>query len=199
MVRTFYIVSDHIGTKSQDKKRMNQIASSFKALGHNTVVGERNPNAHSHPEKLGCTKKNDVFVCVFGGVDIEVISDHTGYKQSDWFRKNRLKKASLMYIFLRKKGGVNIATAKKIGLAHDGKGSVAGLVSISKPAQFLKNHNITWIQEDTDAEIYADIRAKRWNGAGLTLDGNKGSTSTEVKEEKYTVKTGYNTQTHFEV
>lgn len=197
MTLTFRIVSDRINSEATDKKRMKQIASAFQYLGHNTVIGSRNPNAHSHPEKVGATGKNDVFVCVFGGIDIEVLSDHTGYKQSDWF-KSRIKKAHIMYIFVKQKGGVDIATAKRVGIAHDGKGNIPGLVSISKPAQFLKNHGITWIQDTTTQGIVNKIRHKNFQGAGLTIDGNKGSTTTTDKENKYTVKHGYNTSTHFE-
>ena len=197
MALTFYIVSDYINTKSADKKRMKQIAAAFQALGHNTVIGSRDPNAHSHPEKLKCTGKNDVFVCIFGGVDIEVISDHTGYKQSNWFSK-RIKKASLMYIYVKQPGGVDVATAKKVSLCHDCKGNIPGLVSISKPAQFLKNHGVTWIQDTTTNGLTTKIRNKNFQGAGLALDGSKSSTSTTTQENKYVVKHGYNTTTHFE-
>lgn len=198
MTLTFCIVSDRINSKKTDIDRMNKIASAFKYLGHNTRIGSRDPNAHTDPKSLKCQGKNDVFVCIFGGVDIEVISDHTGYKQSDWFKKKQLKKASLMYIFVRQQGGVNLYTAKKVGLAHDGKGSVKGLVSISKPAQFLKNHNITWIQDTSTANIVSKIRNKQFEGAGLTLAGNKGSTTYDTEENKYTVKHGYSTSDHFE-
>lgn len=198
MTLTFHIVSDKINSKSTDISRMKQVAAAFQAIGHNTIMGSRSPNAHSHPENLRCTGKNDVFVCIFGGIDIEVLADHTGYMTGDWFKRERLKKAKLMYIFVKRPGGVNIATAKKVGLAHDGKGSIPGLVSISKPAQFLKNHGITWIQDTTTHGITTKIRNKNFEGAGLTLSGSKGSTTTETKENKYTVKHGYNTSTHFE-
>lgn len=196
MALTFYIVSDYINTKSADKKRMKKIAAAFQALGHNTVIGSRDPNAHSNPQKLGCTGKNDVFVCIFGGVDIEVISDHTGYKQSDWFSK-RIKKARLMYIYAGT-ACIDVANSKKVGICHDCKGNIPGLVSISKPAQFLKNHGITWIQGRTDTQIVNKIRNKEFEGAGLAIDETKSSTKTETKEEKYTVKHGYSTTTHFE-
>lgn len=197
MTLTFYIVSDNIDNKSKDKKRMNKIAAAFQALGHNTVIGSIDPNAQSHPEKLGCTGKNDVFVCIFGGVDIEVMSDHTGYKQRDWFRKTRIKKASLMYIYAGT-ACIDVANTKKVPLCHDCKGNIPGLKSISKPAQFLKNHGITWIQGRTDSEIVSKIRNAEFEGAGLTLDNSKSSTTTQTKENKYTVKHGYNTSTHFE-
>lgn len=197
MALTFYIVSDYINTKSIDINRMKKVAAAFQALGHNTVIGSRNPNAHSNPKKLGCTKKNDVFVCIFGGFDIEVVSDHTGYKQSNWFRDTQLKKAKLMYIYAGS-AAIDVANAKKVGLCHDCKGTVPGLVSISKPAQFLKSHGITWLQSRTDEGIYEKIRNKKFEGAGLALDETKSSTTTETKENKYTVKHGYNTSTHFE-
>ena len=198
MTLTFCIVSDRINSKKTDIERMNKVASAFKYLGHNTRIGSRSPNAHTDPKSLKCQGKNDVFVCIFGGVDIEVLSDHTGYKQSDWFRKKQLKKASLMYIFVRQTGGVNLYTAKKVGLAHDGKGNIPNLRSISKPAQFLKNHGITWIQDTSTANIISKIRNKQFEGAGLSLAGNKGSTTTDTQENKYTVKHGYNTSEHFE-
>jgi len=197
MALTFYIVSDYINTKSADINRMKKVAAAFQALGHNTVIGSRNPNAHSNPKKLGCTKKNDVFVCIFGGFDIEVVSDHTGYKQSNWFKTTQLKKAKLMYIYAGT-AAIDVASAKKVGLCHDCKGTVPGLVSISNPAQFLKKNGITWIQSRNDEGIYEKIRNQQFEGAGLALDETKSSTTTETQENKYTVKHGYNTTTHFE-
>lgn len=196
MTYTFYIVSDHIQTQAKDIARMNKIAAAFKAMGHKTVVGSRNPNAHTHPEQLKCTGKNDVFVCIFGGVDIEVISDHTGYKQSDWFKK-RLKNARLMYIFMQSPEGRAVTVGnKKIGLAHDGKGNIPGFNSIANPASFLKKNGITFLQSGTTDGIVGKIRSNNYEGAGLNLGSN--SSSTEVTTTEYTIKHGYDTSNHFQ-
>lgn len=196
MTLTFYIVSDEIQTKSKDIARMNKIAAAFKVMGHKTVIGSRNPNAHSHPESLKCTGKNDVFVCIFGGVDIEVISDHTGYKQSDWFKK-RIKNAKIMYIYMSSPEGraVSIANSKKIGIAHDGKGNIPGLNSIANPAAFLKQHGITWMQAGTTEAIVQKIKNNQYEGAGLALTSTGTS---EVQVTEYTKKHGYDCSNHFE-
>lgn len=195
MVYTFYIVSDEIQTKSKDLARMNKIASAFKAMGHKAVIGKRNPNAHSNPQQLKCTGKNDIFVCIFGGVDIEVISDHTGYKQTNWFKK-RLKNAHLLYIFMSKPEGDAVSLeSKKIGLAHDGKHNIPNLHSIVNPSSFLKKNGIAYIQEGTTDAVVQKIRNNDYKGAGLPVANGYNS---EVTTNEYTRKRGYDCSTHFE-
>lgn len=193
MVYTFYICSDENDKPAADKKRMNAIAAAFSALGHKTVVGKRDSNAHSNPPSA-CKGKNDVFVCIFSGFDLEVVSDHTGWKQSNWFAK-KIKNAHIMYIYWGK-ACIDVANTKKVSKAHDGKGNVAK--SMSNPAAFLKKHNITWIQGRTDNEIVNKIRNKQFEGAGLNFSDSKGGSST-VKENvtTYTITHGFNKSTPF--
>lgn len=191
MVYTFYICSDRNSTASSDKARMNKIASAFSALGHKTVIGDRSPNAHSNPPKA-CKGKNDVFVCIFSGFDLEVVSDHTGWKQNYWF-KSRIKNAHIMYIYWGK-ACIDVANTKKVSKAHDGKGNIAG--SMSNPANFLKKHGITWIQGRTDNEIVNKIRNKQFEGAGLNFDGSNTSSST-TKTTTYTITHGFNKSEYF--
>jgi len=188
----FYIVSDHINSKAKDIERMNKFASAFKYLGHKAKVCERGTDAHSNPNKYGCTGKNDVWVCVFGGVDIEVISDHTGYKQSDWF-KDRIKKANLMYIYMSSPEGQAVSLNGKVGTAHDGKGNISGLSSISNVADFLKKHNITYIRDGTTDAVVQKIRQGKFEGANF-LSSSVGDTSTT----SYTIKHGFDTSQPFE-
>lgn len=190
---TFHIVSDYIQTASKDKARMKEIANAFKSLGHKTHIGSRDPNAHSHPEKLGCTGKNDVFVCIFGGVDIEVISDHTGYKQSNWFAK-RLKNAHLMYVYMNPPvGRVSTNIYKKYGTAHDGKGNIP---AISNVGNHLKKSGITWVMGGTNSAVTTKIRNKQLEGANLLSGSSSSSDTTETTE--YTIRHGYDTSKHFE-
>lgn len=190
MVYTFYICSDENQKPSQDKSRMNKIASAFSAIGHKTVIGKRSSNAHTNPPSA-CKGKNDVFVCIFSGFDLEVVSDHTGWKQSNWFSK-KIKNAHIMYIFAGK-ACIDVANTKKVSKAHDGKGNVAS--SLSNPADFLKKHGITWIQGRTDNEIINKIRNKQFEGSGLNFSGNKSSSTT--KENSYTITHGFNKNDYF--
>ena len=103
--KTFYIVSDNIQSKSKDKARIKEIAKAFQSIGHKAVVGEVGSNEHTKPKSYGCTKKNDVWVCIVGGVCAGTIADLTGYVGfGDWFKKDQLKKASLMFIFVSADG-----------------------------------------------------------------------------------------------
>ena len=147
--KTFYIVSDNIQTKAKDKARIQAIAKAFQSIGHKAVVGAVGSNMHTKPKSYGCTKKNDVWVCVFGGACAGTIADLTGYTGfGDWFKNDQLKKASLMFIFLSRPEGraSDIASIKKLGIAHDDNFSrkVKNFTGIKNPSNYLKNHNVTW-------------------------------------------------------
>ena len=68
--KTFYIVSDNIQTKAKDKARIQAIAKAFTSIGHKAVIGAVGSNMHTKPKSYGCTKKNDVWVCVIFWVEI---------------------------------------------------------------------------------------------------------------------------------
>ena len=144
--KTFYIVSDNIQTKAKDKARIQAIAKAFTSIGHKAVVGAVGSNMHTKPKSYGCTKKNDVWVCVFGGACAGTIADLTGYTGfGDWFKNDQLKKASLMFIFVSRPEGraSDIASIKKLGIAHDDNFSrkVKNFTGIKNPSNYLKNHN----------------------------------------------------------
>ena len=188
---TFYIVSDNIQGKSKDKEWMNKFAAAFKALGHKAKVCGWGSDAHNYPDTYKCTGKNDVWVCVFGGVDIEVISDHTGYKQSNWFSK-RIKNAHIMYIYMSSPEGEAVSVNGKVGLPHDGKGNIPGLTVINNVADFLKKHGITYIRDGTTANVVNKIRKGKFEGASFI------STNPDTTTDSYTIKHGYDTSQHFE-
>ena len=192
MVYTFYICSDKNQSEKADKKRMNNVAAAFSALGHKTVIGKRGSNAHSNPPKA-CKGKNDVFVCIFSGFDIEVVSDHTGYKTGDWFVK-KLKNAHLFYIFAGK-ACIDVANTKKVGVAHDGKGN--SIKSLSNPAAFLKKHGITWVQGRTDKQFLDKIRKKQFEGSGLNFSSGSSSSTTKENTTTYTITEGFNNSEYF--
>ena len=199
--KTFYIVSDNIQTKSKDKQRIKDIANAFRLIGHKAVVGDVDSNAHTKPKKYGCTKKNDVWVCIFGGACAGTIADLTGYTGfGDWFKKDQLKKASLMFIFVSKPEGasVNIATTKKLGIAHDDNFSrkVKNFTGISNPSNYLLNHNVTWIEDGTTANIVAKIKNKQFQGSGLFSD--TGQTGEKQITNTYTITKGFDNQAPFE-
>ena len=199
--KTFYIVSDEIQTKSKDKARIKSIAKAFQSIGHKAVVGDVHPNAHTKPKQYGCTKKNDVWVCVFGGACAGTIADLTGYVGfGEWFKKDQLKKASLMFIFVSRPEGraSDIATIKKLGIAHDDNFSrkVKNFTGIKNPANYLQKHSVTWIEAGTTTAIVNKIKNQQFNGSGLDLEST-GKTGEKEITNSYTITHGFDNQQPF--
>ena len=200
--KTFYIVSDNIQTKSKDKARIRAIADAFRSIGHKAVVGDVGSNMHTKPKKYGCTKKNDVWVCIFGGACAGTIADMTGYTGfGDWFKKDQLKKAKLMYIFVSKPEGnaVNIANTKKLGIAHDDNFSrkVKNFTGIKNPSNYLLKHDVTWLEDGTTSAIVQKIKQQKFNGQGLDLDGT-GQTGEKEITNSYTITHGFDNSQPFQ-
>ena len=200
--KTFYIVSDNIQNKAKDKARIQAIAKAFTSIGHKAVVGAVGSNMHTKPKSYGCTKKNDVWVCVFGGACAGTIADLTGYTGfGDWFKKDQLKKASLMFIFVSRPEGraSDIASIKKLGIAHDDNFSrkVKNFTGIKNPANYLKNHNVTWIEDGTTTGIVNKIKNQQFNGSGLNLGGSNQTGEKEITNS-YTITHGFDKDKPFE-
>ena len=200
--KTFYIVSDNIQTKAKDKARIQAIAKAFTSIGHKAVVGAVGSNMHTKPKSYGCTKKNDVWVCVFGGACAGTIADLTGYTGfGDWFKNDQLKKASLMFIFVSRPEGraSDIASIKKLGIAHDDNFSrkVKNFTGIKNPSNYLKNHNVTWIEDGTTTKIVNKIKNQQFNGSGLNLGGSNQTGEKEITNP-YTKTHGFDKDNPFE-
>ena len=200
--KTFYIVSDNIQNKSKDKARIQAIAKAFTSIGHKAVVGAVGSNMHTKPKSYGCTKKNDVWVCVFGGACAGTIADLTGYTGfGDWFKNDQLKKASLMFIFVSRPEGraSDIASIKKLGIAHDDNFSrkVKNFTGIKNPANYLKNHNVTWIESGTTTGIVNKIKNQQFEGSGLNLGGSNQTGEKEITNS-YTITHGFDKDKPFE-
>ena len=200
--KTFYIVSDNIQTKAKDKARIQAIAKAFTSIGHKAVIGAVGSNMHTKPKSYGCTKKNDVWVCVFGGACAGTIADLTGYTGfGDWFKNDQLKKASLMFIFVSRPEGraSDIASIKKLGIAHDDNFSrkVKNFTGIKNPANYLKNHGVTWIESGTTNGIVKKIKNQQFNGSGLNLGGSNQTGEKEITNS-YTITHGFDKDKPFE-
>ena len=200
--KTFYIVSDNIQNKAKDKARIQAIAKAFTSIGHKAVVGAVGSNMHTKPKSYGCTKKNDVWVCVFGGACAGTIADLTSYTGfGDWFKNDQLKKASLMFIFLSRPEGraSDLSAIKKLGIAHDDNFSrkVKNFTGIKNPSNYLKTHNVTWIESGTTTGIVNKIKNQQFEGSGLDLGGSNQTNSKEITNS-YTRTWGFDKDNPFE-
>ena len=99
---------------------------------------------------------------IFSGVDIEVISGHTGWKESNWLAK-KLKNEHLMYIYFGE-SCLDVSTTKEIKPIHDRKGIIK--TPLKNPAKFLTRHGITWVYEKNDTTILKKINSKQFEGTG---------------------------------
>lgn len=195
---TFYVNSDNIQNKSKDKQRIKAVMNAFKDLGHKAVNCGVGSDIHSKPKKFGCTSKNEVWVCIFGGVCGGTIADQTGYKGfGHWFVNDQLKKAHLFYIFVNSPEGKasNLNTIKKLPKAHDDNFSPAGFTGIPNPKEYLKKAGVTWIQGGTTSEIVNLIKTQNWQGSGFDVANQAGVTT---NTEKVSITHGFDPQSHFE-
>lgn len=194
---TFYVNSDNIQNKSKDKARIRMVMEAFKSLGHKAVNCGVGSDVHSKPKKFKCTGKNDVWVCIFGGVCGGTIADMTGYQGfGSWFQNDQLKKAHLFFIFMNAPTGKasNLNTISKLPKAHDDNFSPKSFKGIPNPKEYLKSHNVTWIQGGSDQVIDNLIRTQQWQGSGFDITNSNVKTTTT----KYQITHGFDTQKPFE-
>ena len=195
---TFYVNSDNIQNKSKDKERVKAIMEAFKSIGHKAVNCGVGSDVHSNPKKWGCTGKNDVWVCVFGGVCGGTIADQTGYTGfGHWFKNDQLKKAHLFYIFLNAPTGSasDLDTIKKLPRAWDDSFSPKSFTGIPNPKEYLKKNDVTWIQGGTTDAIVQKIRTQDFQGSGLN---DSGQSNTTTQTEKVQITHGFDPQSSFE-
>lgn len=194
---TFYVNSDNINTKEKDKARIKKVMKAFESLGHKAVYVGVGSNLHSHPKKYGCTGKNEVWVCIVGGACAGTIADQTGYRGfGTWFKKEQLKNAHLMYIFLTKPEGasVNVNTIKFLPRAHDDNFSPRSFTGIHNPKDYMLSKGMTWIVGGTTSDIVQKIKTQSYDGVGF--DG-AGQTNVETKTETVKITHGFNAQNPF--
>lgn len=195
---TFFVNSDNIQDKSKDKARIKAVMEAFKSIGHKAVNCGVGSDVHSKPKKWGCTSKNEVWVCIFGGVCGGTIADQTGYTGfGHWFQNDQLKKAHLFYIFVNSPEGAasNLDTIKKLPRAWDDNFSPKSFTGIPNPKEYLKKSGVTWIQGGTTSEIVQKIKSQDWQGSGLSVS-NESGVSTQT--EKVRITHGFDPQSCFE-
>lgn len=195
---TFYVNSDNIQTKSKDKARIKKVMDAFKSIGHKAVNCGVGSDIHSKPKKFGCTGKNEVWVCIFGGVCGGTIADQTGYQGfGSWFKNDQLKKAHLFYIFMNSPEGraSNLNTISKLPRAWDDNFSPKSFKGIPNPKTYLQKNGVTWIQGGTTAEIVNLIKTQNFQGSGFEDLGQSNVQTTTTKHE---ITHGFDEQKPFE-
>lgn len=195
---TFYVNSDNIRNKEKDKAFIKKVMKAFESLGHKAVYVGVGSDIHSKPKKYGCTGKNSVWVCIYGGVCGGTIADQTGYTGfGNWFKNDQLKKAHLFYIFCNSPLGKasNLNTIKKLPKAHDDNFSPKGFTGIPKPKEYLESKGVTWIQGGTEDAILTKIRTQDWQGSGLD---DSGQSNVSTQTEKVQITHGFDPQSSFQ-
>ena len=148
---TFYLTSDRITDNiNNDKKMLNQLASTLKSLGFKTKVIGVGPNMHNIAYKYGCKGKNAVLLACFSGVDVGCIEEWTG-EAGSWF-KNAYKGAHMIAVFYTSPYAVASDLNKKVGQAWDANYGWP----LASPANDLIFHNINYIQAHSP-NIVCDI------------------------------------------
>ena len=121
---------------------------------------------------------------IFSGVDIEVISGHIGWKESNWFAKN-LKNEHLIYFYVGE-SCLDVSTTKEIIPIHDRKGIIK--THLKNPVKFLTRHGITWVYGKNDTTVLKKINSKQFESAGLNMSSNKKDICGENKTTTTTIE-----------
>lgn len=182
---TFYVNSDNITGKTQDKNRVKKFVQAFKDNGNKAKYVGVGSNIHSNPQSYGCKgSSNKIWTVVVGGDCAGTYRDML----SSYFQK-RLNGAKIVIIRVFNKGGItkNASQIKTLKRAHDDNFSVKNPTITGGLANFFKKHGIGYY-EGTTSQIVRDI--KNGNMKGATLEGLGSSSSGSIKR-------GYSTTNPF--
>lgn len=196
---TFYINNDNIyKTHKQDVDMCEDFVKAFKKAGFKAKYVGSGSDVHSHPNKHGCTGKNDIWTIVVGGDDIGMYRDLT----REYFKK-RLGKAKicLIRVFHTYNGRGISKKAKNInGLkkAHDDNYSKGSVALKGNLADFLTKNGYSWF-EGSPKTIVNQIEEGKIEGVGLvglTSNSTSSSSSKTISWEE-TFTHGFNDQNPF--
>ena len=196
---TFYVNNDNIFNKSKDKSTMKDFVKAFKEAGFKAKYVGAGSDSHSHPNKHGCTGKNDIWCVVVGGDDAAMYREFAESKAY----KNKLGKAHICLIRVYNSGGIhkkakNINNLKK---AHDdnySKYKDGQVVIKGNLAEFFTKSGFSWF-EGKPSTIISQIKKGEIEGAGLTVLTGSGTGSSTTKSTTYTetFTKGYSTNNPF--
>lgn len=151
-----YITSDKIGTKTADKKFMNDIAAKLKKNGWTTKVVGRGPNAHSETHMKNY--KDGVWFCIYGGADAAVFKETVGKNSYT----NKLKKNNLRTV-IGMHGGGDIRKGGKyykfLPRAHDDNYSPKSFKGIKYPLSVLTKGKVPIMYASTADKMVAKFLA----------------------------------------
>lgn len=167
---TFYICSDNITKKSEDKARINKFIKAFKTAGYNARNCGVGSDNHSHPDKYGCTgSAKKVWVCVVGGDCAGTYRDMA----SKSFTK-KLKGSKILFIRQFGTGITKKASQiKTLNRAWDDNFSKNDPKITGGLDNFFTKNGMSYLEGTTD-QIINDIKAGNIKGKGLS--GFKGDT-----------------------
>ena len=162
---TFYLTTDNIAGKKSDLKMLKRLAKTLKSKGYNAVIVGIGPDIHNIAYRYGCTGKNSVLLCCFGGVDIGCIEEWTGEIGSlngHSFVEN-YNGAHVLGLWYSKPYGASVSLHKKVGIAWDANYGRP----LANPAKYMSKHNISYIETGTVTSACNRLKAGKMGGPKL--------------------------------
>lgn len=133
----FFLLTDNVETKSKDKAYLNTMKKVIESNGHSAKVVGVGSNLHTQAKQNGCKNRNDVWVCVVGGVCSGTLKDMS----SKYAVANR-GKAYLVWAMRTDYIKFNLETTKYLPRAWDDNFSPKSFKGLKNPVKYMNKHNI---------------------------------------------------------
>lgn len=161
---TFYLTTDNIAGKKSDLKMLKKLAKALKSKGYNAVIIGIGPDIHNIAYRYGCTGKNSVLLCCFGGVDVGCIEEWGGdLSVSSRVFKENYDGAHVLGLWYTRPYGASANIHKPVGRAWDANYGFG----LKNPAKYMSEHKISYIETGTVNSACTLLKAGKMGGPKL--------------------------------
>lgn len=149
----FFLVTDNVeSSTSKDKAYLNKMKSYIQKQGYSCKVCGVGSNMHTQAKKYGCKDKNDVWVCVVGGVCAGTLKDMA----SNYARKSR-GNAYLVWAMRTDYIKFNLETTTFLKRAWDDNFSPSNFKGLPNPTSFMRKNDIGRVYGETATEMAQNL------------------------------------------
>lgn len=161
---TFYLTTDNIAGKRADLKMLKSLKKALNSKGYQALIVGIGPDIHNKAYRYGCTGKNSVLLCCFGGVDVGCIEEWAGdLSVGDGNFVRNYKGAHVLGLWYSKPYGASASLKKPVGRAWDANYGFA----LKNPAKYMSDHKISYIETGTVTSACTLLKAGKMGGPKL--------------------------------
>lgn len=145
-IRTIYITSDNILSKSKDMAFMNAIKQQLTKRGFKVEILGIGPNTHNAKLRNDVLPDNAVQLSIFGGADAGVIYDMSTRS----FMRDKANRLLFLAFYPTARDITNLAWLER---AHDDNYSPSSFKGLANPDKYLREHGYDYVYSGDVVEI----------------------------------------------